>query len=161
MPIQNIPPSLEFLPDDKTTLKSFGTMLNKLWQRLFVVLSPIFNASIIYTPVITAGSGTFTTVSASGRYTVFGKFVLIQITITITTNGTAGTYVAASLPITALNLPGVVYSLNGRGEVASGKEIIAPVRPNASTVPIVNFDNSYPGASGETLVLSGFYEIGG
>jgi hypothetical protein len=161
MPIPNIPPALEYLPDEKTPLKTFGVMLNKLWQKLFVVLSPIFNASIVYTPVITAGSGTFTTVSASGRYTVFGKYVLIQITVTITTNGTAAGQVTATLPFSSVNVAGVEHVLAGRAQAISGKMLQGAIGPNASAVGIVNYDNSYPGASGETLVLSGFYEYGG
>jgi hypothetical protein len=161
MPIPTIPPSLDFIPDDKTTSpKAFGTMLNKLWQRLFTVLFPIFTNSILYTPTITAGSGTFTTVSASGRYTVFGKFVFIQITIVITTNGTAAGFVAASLPLFSVNAAGIIYYLLGRGLV-SAKTISGGIGSNSNSCGIVNYDGTYPGASGETLTVSGFYEIGG
>ena len=53
-----------------------------------------------YTPTITAGSGTFTTVSATGRYIRIGKLCVVQQTITVTTNGTAATEVRATIPFT-------------------------------------------------------------
>ena len=35
----------------------------------------------------------------------------------------------------------------------------AAFSPAATTVAIVNFDNTYPGASGEVLAISGTYEV--
>jgi len=73
-----------------------------------------------YTPIITAGSGTPTTVSATGRYFQYGKFCTVTMTITITTVGTANASVLATLPFTAgssQNFAGSVKenSVNGDG----------------------------------------------
>jgi hypothetical protein len=52
-----------------------------------------------YTPTITAGAGTPTTVSATGRYKVFGKTVIVTIDVTVTTTGTAAGAIIATLPL--------------------------------------------------------------
>lgn len=62
-----------------------------------------------FTPTITAGSGTFTTVSASSRYLVIGKMCHWIGRVTITTVGTASGAVVLTLPVTrggALNVVG-------------------------------------------------------
>src|SRR6187551_965140 len=56
-----------------------------------------------YTPTITAGTGTFTTVSGAGRYKKIGRVVHLFILVTITTNGTAASWVQATLPVNANN----------------------------------------------------------
>ena len=157
-----IPPQLEWLPDDKVPskgLKPFGIMLNKLWQQLFQALLSILGAATVYTPVVMAASGTFTTVSATGRYRIIGKLVFIQITVTITTNGTAAGDVIATLPFASVNVASAAHVLAGRANAVSGKMLQGIINTNSGTVAIFNYDNTYPGASGETLVLSGFYEI--
>jgi hypothetical protein len=55
-----------------------------------------------YTPTITAGTGTITTSSATGRYKQVGKTVRLQITITITTAGTGASNLIATLPVNAV-----------------------------------------------------------
>lgn len=54
-----------------------------------------------YTPTITSLGGTPTTVSATGRYKVIGKTVIVQAEVTITNAGTATGNVNFSLPFSA------------------------------------------------------------
>lgn len=54
-----------------------------------------------YTPTVTSGSGTPTTVSAAGRWKQMGKIVFAQVTVTITTVGTASGVVFVPLPTNA------------------------------------------------------------
>ncbi len=105
-----------------------------------------------YTPAITAGSGTFTTVSGAGRYKQIGKIVFVIITITITTNGSAATDVISTLPVA----PTGIINFCGRAVSVSGKMLQGTAL--SASVAILNYDGSYPGASGETLNVSGFYE---
>jgi hypothetical protein len=105
-----------------------------------------------YTPTITAGAGTFTSVSATGRFKTIGKTVFIQIDIAITSNGTAASDVLATLPVAAFSNAVLV----GRAANVSGKILQGLL--NGSQAAIVNYDNSYPGATGEALHLSGVYE---
>lgn len=117
-------------------------------------LSSELGAWSTFVPTLSAGSGTFTSASATGRYKTLGKTTFITITITITTNGTAATYVRASLP----NTSNTYCVLAGRGTQLSGNALVGQIDPSATAVLIFNYNNTYPGASGEVLVVSGVYE---
>lgn len=146
------------LPDWFRTWLS-GQRPSRAWLQWFNKLVALPEPFTTYTPTITAGSGAFTTVSATGRYRRIGKLVFIQIAVTITTNGTAAGFVIATLPLTSLNLASARCVLPGRAVAVSFKALQGDVPANSGVVNIVNYDNSYPGANGETLVVSGFYEI--
>jgi hypothetical protein len=135
--------------------KNFMSLPWTRWLQKFITLP---EPAIAYTPVITAGAGAFTTVSATGRYRKIGKLIFIQITITITTNGTAASFVIASLPFATVNVAGVNHMLAG-GILNSGAALIGFAIGNTSQLRAFKYDSSYPGADGETLVLSGFYEV--
>lgn len=109
-----------------------------------------------YTPVITAGAGAFTTVSAAGRFKQIGKTVFVCIDITVTTNGTAASFVVATLP--ALNNSSLQSLIAGREAGVTGKMLQGIIPISSSTVTIVNYDNSYPGANGALLTVNGSYE---
>jgi hypothetical protein len=70
-----------------------------------------------FTPTITASSGTFTTVSASGTYTKIGRQVTIQLRVTITDAGTAAGAIKYTLPFTsaANTFGGVAFELASVG----------------------------------------------
>ena len=57
-----------------------------------------------YTPSVTAGAGTFGSVSATGRYKQIGKTVFVSIDVTITTNGTANNYFIVTAPTASANI---------------------------------------------------------
>lgn len=110
-----------------------------------------------YTPVITAGSGTFTTVSAQGYFRVRGKMCDYKIYITVTTNGTASLYVIATLPVQAY---GTVPNIGVGKEIAvTYKTLSSYVGPLATTAQISNYDGSYCAGNGYVLVVQGSYEI--
>lgn len=54
-----------------------------------------------FTPAITAGSGSFTTVTTAGRYKQVGKFYVGDVTVTISNFGTAANYYYLALPNSA------------------------------------------------------------
>jgi hypothetical protein len=110
-----------------------------------------------YTPTITASTGTFTTVSATGGYTKIGRAVLVKIKITITTVGTAGGFPIATLPFTA-NATGD-WVLAGRETALGGKMLQGIIVGGSGTVSVLNYDNSNPIAAGAVLVLSGVYWV--
>jgi hypothetical protein len=156
--INTIPPSLDFVPEDNSSLKTFGTMLNKLWQKLSLTLAPVFTASQVYVPVVTAGAGTFTTVSAVGRYIQFGRLIFVQVVVTITNKGTA-TNASVTLPVQAQGsnrqmLPGVDIGVTGdalTGDIGFGgdftKFLIRDYIGGAAYI-----------ANGAILALTGVYE---
>ena len=113
-------------------------------------------AWVNYTPTLSAQSGTFTSASPFGRYKLLGqKTVFVEVQVGITTNGTAAGAVQMTLPFTAFNAP---YILAGRATVVSGKAVTGTISASDTKVVLVNYDNTYPGASGETIVASGVYE---
>ncbi len=105
----------------------------------------------VWTPTVTAITGTFTTVSATGKYTKVGNVWLLRIVINVTTNGTAATAVQATLPVTATE----TTALAGRESNVKGFALAADIASGASVVTIVNYDNTYPAANGYKLTVSG------
>ena len=120
-----------------------------------VAASGLAAAWTAYTPTITAGTGSFTTVSASGRYLRMGKVILIAIQITITTNGTAATYIRATLPATAGPM---IQHLLGADTALTGKFVRGQIYASTALMDLFFESNSYPGASGATIYVSGSYE---
>lgn len=108
-----------------------------------------------YTPVITSGTGTITTSSATGRYRRIGKTTEVEMTITITTNGTGATYVSATLPVTAA---AAFYMIAGRENGVSGKAVQGLIGISATGVNIYNYDGTYPAVNGSILLMTGSYE---
>lgn len=110
------------------------------------------NAWDAWTPTITAGTGTFTTLgSVTAKWKAIGKTVFFWIRIPITTNGTAANSVIATLPFTAAS----DFIVTGRGSAISGKQLQGVVAASGTTIAIKNYDDSYPGATGETILISG------
>jgi hypothetical protein len=106
-----------------------------------------------YTPTITAGGGSFTTVSATGRYKTLGKTVFVEIKITITTNGSAASFITATLPFGAVTSD--LYALGGFQQDGF---LIAGTCKAGATANILKYDGTYPGADGKSMWLSGIYE---
>lgn len=129
-----------------------GTQTTPVWG------APTFNDS--WAPTVTAGSGTITTVSAAGRFLEMGKLLMLSVTITITTNGTGATSILCPLP-SGFTAVGSANVLAGRAANVSGKMLQAFVGTGGSTTSlfILNYDNSYPGADGEILLVSGMIEV--
>jgi hypothetical protein len=116
----------------------------------------VASAWTAYTPTVTANSGTFTSVAATGRYLRMGKVVFLQMSINITTNGTAAGSVWATLPVNQATSAMVIA---GRETALTGK-ILQCLLNGAfiGFISIWNYDNTYPGGSGYVLSLSGSYE---
>jgi hypothetical protein len=108
-----------------------------------------------WTPTITAGAGTFTTVSASGRYVAIGRKVLWYAIVNITTNGTAAGFVQMTLPFTAAQ-NNLGY---GRETVATGNMLAVTGGATTNTAIITKYDNTYPGGSGYQLEVQGHFEV--
>lgn len=128
------------LDNSGNVTKSFSGVLNLPW--------------FDYTPTLACGSGSMTTGSAAGRYMISGKTVSFTMTITDTTNGTCGSYLAVSVPFTAAG----TASFYGRENAATFKMIGGVLPSGGMTAFVSNYDNTYPGASGATIYLSGVYE---
>jgi hypothetical protein len=108
-----------------------------------------------YTPIISCGSGSFTTVSATGRYKKLGKVVHLNVVVTITNNGTAGSSVRICLPFTAASN---YYVLYGREITTTGHALVGTIISSGNYLELQDYDNAYPGANGYQLVIGGTYE---
>jgi len=111
-----------------------------------------------YTPTVTAGSGTFTTVSASGWWCQIGKTVHVNTSITITTNGTAAGRCQFSLPVTASSNSTEWYGA-GRESVVTGSALTVGALAGSATAIVHKYDNSYPGGDGYLLRCSLTYQV--
>jgi hypothetical protein len=111
-----------------------------------------------WTPVVTAGTGTITTVgTVLGRYTRIGRIVNLEFKITITTNGTGGAY---------LLIAGMPFASNtslyfvGCGTRLSTGPLGLCISANTSTEMIMTYsDGTYPGANGVQLQGQVTYSI--
>jgi hypothetical protein len=122
-------------------------------------ITPDIGAWTTYTPTIAAGTGSFTTVGATGRYKTLGKTVFIKIRIAITTNGTAASWITASLPFNSVNVgTNEGQSLVGLETVTVGTTVTGHIPNNSGTVTITKVDGTYPGGNAFNIVLSGSYE---
>lgn len=110
-----------------------------------------------YTPTVTSGTGTLTTVSASGYYCQIGKIVHLRARITLTTNGTGATDLRMTMPVAARNVD-VRPIGSGRESAITGKQLMVWALQNGSTAYIVFYDNTYPGGDNRSYDLSMTYE---
>jgi hypothetical protein len=112
-----------------------------------------------YTPTVTATSGTFTTVSATGRHTRVGKLAVVQFAVTITTNGTAAGQVVVTAPFGAGGA-GVTYMGSTRESNATGYLGYAAISTGGgSSFYCANYDNTYMGGTGRLISGTISYEV--
>lgn len=112
----------------------------------------IGGAWIPFTPTITCGTGTVTSVTPTGAWRAIGKTVFFRMRITIVTNGSCAATVIASLPINTID----VVTISGRENVLTGKQVQGYGGP--AVVNLSLYDNLYPGGTGADIYISGTYE---
>lgn len=117
----------------------------------------IYDSWVAYTPTVSSGSGTITAASATGKYRKKGKVVHWEGTVTITTNGTGATWVGLSLPFVVGGFSNQSHFAIGRN-ATSGGAIFGEFPATGNVVAIRKYDDTYPGANGVTLALSGTYQ---
>lgn len=112
-----------------------------------------------YTPTVTAGSGTFTSVSATGRWRRFGRIIFWQTTITITTIGSAATSLIFTLPVAAVANQslgwGIENAVNGMYVTVVSGDLDGS---DTSHGVVRRFDDAHPNGSGYVHYLTGTYE---
>lgn len=104
-----------------------------------------------WTPTVTAQTGSFTTVSGTGRYQKIGNTVHFFVSVTITDAGTATGGAIFTLPFTASG-----------NWAASGVEVAAVFTALTCAVfgangVILSYDGTSPIAAGRVLYISGHY----
>lgn len=109
-----------------------------------------------YTPLVSSQTGSFTTVSSSGKYSKVGDIVFVTIQISITTNGTAATGIIATIPVAADASVTNRQLISAREFSINGFHGFGYIT-NPNNVVIRKYDNSYLGGDGFVIVASGFY----
>lgn len=114
-----------------------------------------------YTPTIAADSGTFTSVTATGRYLKIGKTVFIRASVQFTNIGTAAGFWSFTLPFATPNLA----SGTNRQQVLTAFEIASigytggAHLPNNSSIGIVGrCDGAFFAGNGYVVAITGVYE---
>lgn len=105
-----------------------------------------------FSPAITAQTGTITTATGTMVYQRRGRFMYVDISVLVTTNGTGAGAVVASLPFSVVG--GVLV---GRENNLTGYQITGVAA--GTSLAIRRYDNSYPGANGASMTLSGILRI--
>ena len=108
----------------------------------------------VYNPAVTASSGTFTSVSATGSFLTIGKLVHYTCTITITTVGTAAGSIVLPLPAGT-----AVRNAVGMGMASNlGKSVGYRILATGSSGDMTFYDNSSAIAAGNVIIVTGIYE---
>lgn len=141
--------------DDFATLTGTETLTNKTLSAPSASgsLAGFGGALTATTPVVTASAGAFSAATAAMRHTQIGKLVFWEVTVTITTTGTATGSVRVAAPVTA-RASGV--------HCGGGKQSVAAAGCEASlvsttSIEISRFDGASITAAG-TVTASGWYE---
>ena len=105
-----------------------------------------------YTPTVSCQSGALTSVTPTGAYKAIGKTIIFSASVLITTNGTCAGYLVVSLP-TTLATATVANAVSN-----NNSSVIAYGTSGSSTVYALKYDGTYPGTSGNTIMLAGTYQ---
>jgi hypothetical protein len=111
-------------------------------------------AYTVYTPTMSAGSGSFTSASATAQWKRIGKVCFVNFTLTIVTNGTAAGDIQFTLPFTGNSASdqGVWREVQSTGSCGI-------VTMGGTTGVLRTFTNGYPGASTRIFAGSLTYEV--
>jgi len=107
-----------------------------------------------WTPTVTTGSGSITTLgTVTASYIELGPLVMFFVNIPITTNGTGATDLRFTLPFTT----GALGEATGRESGVSGSQLIASYANGVTTAIVRTYNNTYPGANGAVIEISGTF----
>ena len=130
-----------------------GAYLNQLAAEVRAVESTALGAWGTYTPTIVyVGSTNCSTSSVDAHYKTIGKTSFIRITFVVTCDA-PGTYITVSVP-EAIGVNQCAPSIN----LTTGKTLSAFLSPNGKFY-VYLYDASAPAASGDTIVITGTFEI--
>ena len=102
-----------------------------------------------YTPTITPNSGTITTMGTRlGKYTRINKLVIVNFDFTITTNGTGGTWLNVTKPITSVTPLGSNTGILGMAYETAVTGYLGVVRDSSTTGVLILGTGGAPGYIG-------------
>lgn len=111
-----------------------------------------------YTPVFASTTGAITTATGvTGYYYLSGKTVFFKVRASITTNGTGADALTFTLPITS-KAGQLQANCSGRESATTGAMLSGTIAAGTSSLVVRAYNNSYPGANGAVIEVTGFYE---
>lgn len=111
-----------------------------------------------FTPTVSAGSGTFTSVVATGALQLTNsKKLSVRFDINIVDAGTAAGAIGVSMP--GAYIADTLQVISGQETAATGRAVIANIVGGSSTFSITGIDGLTIIATGRRVVLTGFIEI--
>lgn len=111
-----------------------------------------------FTPTVTAGTGTFTTVASSARFRIIGRACQFVAVTTTTAVGTAATETRLTLPVTGTGNPAADVTGNGLESYNSGDALVCRLRTTTS-LGIRNYVNGFAGGNNSVQNTNIIYEI--
>lgn len=108
-----------------------------------------------YTPVLSAGSGSLTTASASGTFSISGKKAFVIVSISITTKGTATGVLYFTIPVNNID-SAVIWA--GRENASTGK-MLQTIYNALDKMAVLDYTNNSIIGDGYIIRTSGFYPI--
>lgn len=140
----------------EAAITSFGrSLIDDADAAAALVTLGIDAAWAAYTPSVSATSGAITSASAAGRYQQIGKICFFHLSVTVTTNGTGSGTLRSALPVAAKS--NAVFM--ARETAVNGKVVAAIASATSTTLDMKLYDNTYPGADGVVIKISGCYEV--
>ena len=109
------------------------------------------------TSAVTASSGTITAATCSINYKKVGTVAHVEVSVSITNNGTGAGRVQITLPAALVPLRNAVMA--GRENGLTGKNVHGIAGAAATLMAFYADSNSYPGGTGALLVLNGTWEV--
>lgn len=109
-----------------------------------------------YAPTVISGSGTLTTASATGKFSLKGQMCHLQVAATITDKGTGGTDIRVAMPISASTGVGTVA---GCGSSFNTFIALAVNLTTAGVLNIRKYDNTFYADNGQVLNAAITYQI--
>ena len=107
-----------------------------------------------YAPTLSTVSGTFTSASITGKFSITGKTMKVVIVVTITTNGTASG-IGVTVPLNCVG--GCV--LTGRENQTTGDMLQCYIQSGLSVGYIFDYAGYFINADALTPYINGFYAI--
>jgi hypothetical protein len=118
-------------------------------------ISPNIRPIFQYTAVVLASTGTLGSASGTVNYHRVGNRVWFDIYANISSNGTGSGTITCSLPWQTRQAACATGHTNG----VAYQAVFAQIPANSNYLQITFYNGTYPGATGQTIVISGSCEV--
>ncbi len=118
--------------------------------------SDLGGAWTAYTPTLACGSGTLTSATGAGRWKAIGKLYHIQLKVSISTLGTCGSFITATLPnSTTAAADG---AMTGGENAVAGSTFTGRFSATTGTIIMQRYDGTLGFANNYVVAFNGLYE---